>query len=88
MACSLDAKEKAGAGGGDIKTGRVHGSNFGLHKAGRAWKKHVGGDGGANDQIDLIGFDAGILHGRHGRSGVSSAHNGVGITFFHKIHGA
>lgn len=66
VAGSLHSEKESGAGSRKIETGGVHGTDPGLHEAGGAGEEHVGRDRGADDQVDLLGLHAGILHGGQG----------------------
>ena len=62
----FQAVNKSGAGGFEVESGRAARADFLLHQAGRGRKRHVGRDGGDDDQIDLLGGDAGRFHGAQG----------------------
>src|SRR5690606_13238671 len=60
--------EEAGAGGGDVETGRVRGNaELMLHDAGRGRQRQVGRAGGHDEQVDVGGVHLGVSQ-RGGRS--------------------
>ncbi len=61
--------ERTGTGGAEIVAVGVLGPDFFLHKTGGAGKKHVGGQGGNHQQIDILRTDARIGQRRVGGFG-------------------
>ena len=57
----LHAVEKTGAGGRDVEAGGFGSAEGLLYETRGGGEGHVGCDGGDNDEIEVFGFDAGIL---------------------------
>ena len=60
LAGDVQRVEKAGAGGGQVEAGGVREAELVLHEAGGGGKRRVGRDGGQDEQVDLVGGDAGV----------------------------
>ena len=58
----FQAVDESGAGGLQVEGGRAQGADLLLDQAGRRGKDHVGGDGGENNEVNLIAGDARGLH--------------------------
>ena len=69
LLADLQPVDEAGTRGLHIKGGRPAGADFLLHQAGGVGKGHVRGDGGDDDELDLVGGDAGHFHGALGGVG-------------------
>ena len=69
LARRFDPEEEPGAGRGKIEACRIDSTDLGLHEARGAGEEHIGRDGGANDQVDFPGCDAGVLQCSLGRIG-------------------
>ena len=62
----FQAVDEARAGGLQVEGGGAVRADLSLHQAGGGGKGHVRRDGGHDDQVDLLGGDAGALHGAQG----------------------
>ena len=82
LARSLDPEEESGARGREVEADGIDRADLGLHEAGGVREEHVGGDGGADDEVDLPGLDPGIPDGglRGARSHLAGRHLGPGDT--------
>jgi hypothetical protein len=69
MAGDLQGIQEAGAGGGNVETDRIQGTELLLHKAGRGGEEHVRRDGGDDDELDLLRSDPCGVHGAACRLG-------------------
>jgi hypothetical protein len=58
-----------GTGGFDVEGGGPLGADFLLHEASGRRKRHVGRDGGDDDQIDLLRRNVAAFHRAHGGLG-------------------
>ena len=62
----FQAVDETRAGGFQVKGRGAVGADLALHQAGGRGKGHVRRDRGHDDQVDLLGGDAGALHGAQG----------------------
>ena len=67
LLADFQAVNESGTGGFEIEGGGAVRADFLLHQAGGGGKRHVWRDGGDDDEVNLIGGDAGVFHARAAR---------------------